>query len=298
MKSIGKQEFYSNYIATLKSDKKVKEQRLFELRNSRYHLINLIEDKQFIDAYVVLPHLKAPIEYMAYFYKVKDAQRHFKLNECSIIDENKVEHEYSMFLKGSLYNVMRYNRVIKDVEEQIEEIDSFDIDYNTHKMIVDTHDHLLAGYLLDGKHYSFGFNIGSLFIKEKSRNFDKKVVDRGKTNKEKQRLIANGMIPYRKEDAEKAAANGEEYHGVKYLIYNYEPKSYWLMWGKLGMIRNMILYSFVPTHANNTGQSIYDLEKNIKFHSIPNCRVGFKQMIHLARRMNPKQAQLYRVKTA
>lgn len=295
-KSIGKASFYDHFISELNKDIESKKQRLFELRNSRIRLMNVIEDKKFNDAYVILSGYD-PVEYMAYFYRIKDMQRNFKLDELKVVNKDNLIHTHSMFLKASIYNIMKYNRAIKDTEDILEELESCIISYDIYKAILDTHDNLLARYLLDGKRYSIGSGIGTIYITEKDRNYKKKVINHEASNRERKRLIAEGLIPFKKEEYEKALVEGREYNGVEWLIYFYDEKSYWLHWKKSRFIKNIILYSLTPTHANNTDQSIYELQDTIKFENIPNYKIGFEQMIHLCRRMNPDQTRLYRNNT-
>ena len=292
-KSVGKTDYYNHFLASLKIDIEAKKKRLLGLRTSRIGLIDIIEDNKFSDAYVVLPSHE-PIEYMAYFYRIKDMQRHFKLNECSVINNEEEEHTHSMFLIGVLYNTMKYNRAIVDIEEQIEELYSYEISNDIYRGILDTYDALLAGYLLDGKNYPVGSGIGSLYIREKNRSYRKKVVNYEASNKERIRLLEEGLIPYRKKDEDKAIAEGREYKGIKWLIYWYDKTSYWLNWQKSKFVKNVILYKFVPTIRNHTEQSVYDLAKQIKFENIPNYKLGFTQMIQMCIRMNPDQAKIYR----
>ena len=293
-KSLGKQDYYNDYVQSVEDDIKNTEQRLYELRTSRLHLIELIQTNIFPDAYVSGKGIKTPIEYLAYFIKSKDMFRTYKVNEIEITNKDGETHENNMFLMGTLVNVSKYNRAIKEAEDKIEEVRTHRMDYDTYKAILDTYDNLLVCYLLDGKIYPFGSGIGTIYLREKKRNYNKKVVDYRASLKEKARLIANGEIPFNKEDKEKTEAEGKVYNGKDWLIYRYEEFSYWLFWSKNKYVKNSIFYSFVPSKANNTGMVMEELEKEENFNLIPNLKIGFIEMIHLARRINPMQHLKYR----
>ena len=153
-KSLGKADFYNHYIEAIESEIKDKKRKIFEFRSSKDNLVQMIEDRKFEDAYITIENYE-PVEYMAYFFRAKDMRRTFKLEDCVILTGNNVEHEHNTYLKGVIYNIIKYNNLIKKFEESIEELEHYVIPYNKYKAIIDVHDNLLVKFLLDGKRYLF-----------------------------------------------------------------------------------------------------------------------------------------------
>lgn len=292
-KSIGRNEFYKFYIDNLNEDIEIKEKKRDNIYHARYDLISLIQNDKFSNAVIIFEN-KEPVNFIEYFINIKTSVWNFKVTSCKVLNEDGEDHEYSLFLRGTIYNVIKYNRVLKDLEDQLEELESYKVDKETYLTVLDVHDQLFLRFLLDGKVYNFGAGLGRVFIREKERDYRKKIVNYELSNKEKKRLLAEGKIPFKKEDAIKAAEEGREYKGVEWLIYRYEKFSYWLFWSKERFVKNVVLYSFVPNNMNHTGESVYDLEKKVSFSSIPNLKLGLLKMIHMCRRMDEEHILKWR----
>lgn len=79
--------------------------------------------------------------------------------------------------------------------------------------------------LLQGDAYKFGNGFGTIFMR--TVNFTengKKKIDFAATRKNKNKLLAEGKIPYNKREAERCNIEGIHYDGVPYVVYQDKTK--------------------------------------------------------------------------
>jgi len=294
MRSLNNRGFYDQYIDSIKKELESLEIRIRNIKESRYHLITLIQKRNFDDAYVKFSDEKTSVEYLAYLEKVKFNQKIYKFEKCSVIYNNGEEYEHGAFLRSILHNITKYNREICRLEDEYEELKKYNISSDLHKEILKAYDYLLTGYLIDGNIYSMGCNMGNLYIKRKKNTYRRKIIDFGKSYKERQRVIDEGLIPYRKKDEEEAAAKGEEYNGVKWLLYRFTDYNYWLEWHhKDEAFPNIDVYSFAPSMFNNDRRPSDKIKESVEFKNILDLKVGFVQKMHIAIELNEHQSEIY-----
>lgn len=79
--------------------------------------------------------------------------------------------------------------------------------------------------LLNGKAYKLGNGIGTIYFKLIDvSNSKTSRIDFQKTKANKEKLLAEGKIPYRWEDAKDAEAQGYKYEGVPYVVFKNKGK--------------------------------------------------------------------------
>lgn len=79
-------------------------------------------------------------------------------------------------------------------------------------------------------------------------------IDWGKSNKKKAELESKGLTPYKKADAEAAAARGEKYEGIEWLV-NLPTVNYYYYWTKNRTQKDFIPlvndFKFTPSRRRN-----------------------------------------------
>jgi len=278
MKTLGKEELYSDYIDDILTEIK-------GLRNS------LNDQSKLKDHY-----LETIISYSEYYKYSKNSKpipkdqfiENIKHSIISTVSDSytydsiskPTDTEHLNIFKSFINNFVYRNNRVKYLNGKIEELKTYLISKEDYIKINDSYNQELVKFLLDGNTYSLGSRLGNIYIAGKARS--KKSIDWGESNKYKQQLLDSGQIPYRKEDSEKAKARGEDYKGVMWYIYNYSKYVYHLKWTKPLFVKNIKLFSFIPSIANNTKMSIEKLKNCSNFKDIPNLNIGMVQKIKLS----------------
>jgi len=115
------------------------------------------------------------------------------------------------------------------------------ITFEKFKNILKTHNELLQERLLTGYKYTISPKLGYLEMREISRNFGKKRVDFGETNKAKRRLLEKG---HKEEDLYNLTTNPTS--KLKYVVY-YVDDSYTIVYWVKGKFPNCSVYKFKPS---------------------------------------------------
>lgn len=148
--------------------------------------------------------------------------------------------------------------------------------------------------------FSFGGNIGNIYIIKKARYFvngtkyNNKVIDWGESNKLKAKIIAQGgtlYIPIRDSEGNIIGDNG----GTKWQVRRIDDYSYWFRWKKSECrLPNSALYAFRPTRFNNTGISTDVLKEEKDTNDIlDDSQLGAVQKLHIYRHCDPDMTRQY-----
>lgn len=132
------------------------------------------------------------------------------------------------------------------------------IDFPTFKEILKTHNEELQDRLILGDKFRISPKLGYLEIREISRNFGKKRVDFGETNKRKRELLKQG---YTKEDLYHVKDNPES--KLKYVVY-YLDDSYSLVYWVKGKFPNCSVYNFKPSNGQKGKGFKNNISKTLK----------------------------------
>ena len=82
-----------------------------------------------------------------------------------------------------------------------------------------------------------GFGLSSIRIRKKKRV--RANIDWGTSNKNKERILAEGKVPFNKDSAP---------DGIKWLAYHTSDYEYWWYWNKaVSNVLHRTVYAFVPT---------------------------------------------------
>ena len=107
-------------------------------------------------------------------------------------------------------------------------------------------------------------HLGNISLLEKKRKWSNTGhtmgVDYAATKKLKQQILDAGQIPYCKQDEDAALARGEEYHGIKYLIYFTSDTQIWFKYrcDLNNKADNTALYRFIPSNFHNEDITKYN----------------------------------------
>jgi hypothetical protein len=134
------------------------------------------------------------------------------------------------------------NNNINKLSSKYEELRPLDISYKLFTFIIRSFNKEIIEEIIKGYVFYMGSGLGNICIKKVG--IDKRVkksVNWGESNKNKQRIIDNGGIPYDK---------GEHPEGEKWLVFYDQPYSYWFKWNKdKTALANKSLYAFAPTRG-------------------------------------------------
>jgi hypothetical protein len=168
------------------------------------------------------------------------------------------------FESSALYNLfVKYFKVLDKIQESKELLEIIkvrkNLSYIEYKAIVQRYYEGVIQEVLRGSLYKFGHGIGMFYLerfksapREKRRINPDGVIDWVATRKAKEELIANGKIPYRREDELACKRLGKPYNGVKYLVLRndeYVTRMYWSNTA-LGNFRD-ILPEQIKKHETN-----------------------------------------------
>ena len=193
------------------------------------------------------------------------------------------------------YKISVYSNDIKDLTNCL-------VDYTQYREISTLYNEWCMRSCLDGNVTVFATKMGTLGIYNVYKDFKsarcRLCVDHKKSKEYKEYLISIGKIPFKKEDAVKAAANNQEYHGEKWLIYHYDKSYPFIKWHKGKGIKNFdgepvnsYIYTFVPLRCNNTFTSIFDAVNMVKndkdYDNLFSYNLGFVNNLHILKNAIP-----------
>lgn len=120
---------------------------------------------------------------------------------------------------GKCYNAMDMYKAFK------EKYPETDITYPLFKHIISAYNKKIVDKIIDGEIFNPSFNIGRMLIARLERNFNKKTVDWGETNKLKKQ-------------------------GINKIIYFTDDFYYRIKWDKVNCnLKNKTVYRFQPTYT-------------------------------------------------
>lgn len=192
-------------------------------------------------------------------------------------------------IKKELINI---NRQIQLLNDKLMFFNKYkDISKNMVYYIISKINKYYESALLEGEHIHLGNHIG--FIKVTP----KKV--KGKTNwnasfEYRDMLIADGKIPYKKEDAIKAKKAGIKYEGVRWFVYYENEIQHYINWYCYGKLPNKQFYTFKPARYNKTNKKISDIKKEISsIKELDNLKLGIVNKLNIALDINELQFVKY-----
>lgn len=169
-------------------------------------------------------------------------------DEILQIDTTEIKYA-NMVLK----NYYELRQPIETASKELKEVKKEKISYTIYKEIISLHNRKVTEYLLEtGKTFENKY-FGTL--KVYYRENVPSIVNWGKSNENKKKLLEQGLIPYKKEDEDKALAEGKEYKGVKWLVMGFEKGLLVLKWSvppviKEHLNKDMHDFKFIPARGN------------------------------------------------
>lgn len=195
---------------------------------------------------------------------------------CKMINEyRKLRLEFRYYLQKSFITYREYREYLLKYYDEVQKI------------------------ILRGDIYRAGKRLGDFridYIKiDKHADFFKSMVNMQRTMELKRKIIANGMTPYNKVDAEGAKAAGKKYDGVLYTIYGFEIDSYF----KLRWLRSNVhlsrRFKFHYYKGNNTFQTFAELaSQNLKHDDIISLDTNIIHKCRLLANKDSSYSEIFR----
>jgi hypothetical protein len=159
---------------------------------------------------------------------------------------------------STYHKVCRKIKVYEATLSNIPETNQVYIDFPTFKKILKLHNEKVQDYLLEGYRFKLGTNIGFLEMRTIERNFNKKRIDHGETNKEKKRLLSLG---YTLEDLKNANNPSGK---MNYIRYFEEDVFAMLAFKSAAKLKNSSVYKFIPA-AGQVGKGFKNkIQREVK----------------------------------
>jgi len=140
-----------------------------------------------------------------------------------------------------LFNVvLKAKSDVKQLLDKIEQLKPKIINFKKYKFLVSNFNDMISDQIIkEGYTLKMGNHLGEIRIIKKKRPEGKKPINWQASNTAKAAILANGDIPYSKENAP---------DGKKWLVHFTEPFGYYWYWSKyLCTCTNRDSYSFKPT---------------------------------------------------
>lgn len=176
-----------------------------------------------------------------------------------ILAKDTTEIKYANMVLKNYYEL---RKPIAIAAEEVRELKKEKISYTVYQTVISLHNKKLAEYLVNtGKTFENKY-LGRLKILYKENTAS--IVNWNESNKKKAELLAKGLIPYKREDEEKALAEGREYKGVKWLVMGYDSGLLVVKWIISPMIKEYLNkqvhdFKYLPSRGN---YGIINLIKN------------------------------------
>lgn len=208
---------------------------------------SLLEYKVNKDRRIKLISLLDPhIDYINNFYKTTFDNLIkllvYKVDVYPNKDENPL---VTLYIK----NIIECNKNVNNNYNNVKRLKSKKLSFKDYKSIIELFNDKITDYIVT-TNYLFYPNkrFGAIGIVRSNQK--RKQIDWGKSNKVKQLILDRGGIPYYKEDAEKAAEQGIEYKGEKWLIER-PNLNFFFHWFSNVVANFPILqdYKFVPSRS-------------------------------------------------
>lgn len=215
------------------------------------------------------------------------------------LDDTYGEHSI-IFINGIIDNYFNIITEIKDLTRKLQLItDKLEfftrykgLSKNVVYYILSQNNRYYEKLILDGETIYLGNHMGNIKVVPKKVN--------GKTNWHesfayRDKLVAEGKIPYNKEDHLKAKANGETYDGVKWFIkYENDIQHYinWYAYSK--QLLNKDVYTFSPARYNKTGMTTTSIKEQVtSIKELDNLKLGIVNKLNLGLDINEMQFLKY-----
>lgn len=216
VKSLKTTEYYQVYLANAIKDNKIYSDRRIEL-NAKIKELKPELEKRF-DVYkdkfnIVLNQTQ---EWVAGVYIDNKNNLFTKVRKIftnlDINDENREDIIILMDFASTIKEKMEVIKLLKITEKRK------NIKFREFSDMLKKYYYKVHEVVLNGDAYQYQYGIGSLIVETWKNQGKGKVTDFHETWKNKQRLIAEGKIPYDEEDAKKYEELGIPYMGVKYSV--------------------------------------------------------------------------------
>ena len=226
---------------------------------------------------------------------VNRSKRKILIDKLHSIDESYGEHTI-LFMDGIIDNYFNVINEIKDLKRKVQLIaDKLDffikyqsLSRNVVYYILSQNNKYYEKCILNGDTVNLGNHMGMIKIVPKKAN--------GKVNWDesfayRDKLIAEGKIPYNEADYLKAKAKGIPYNGVKWFIrYENEVQHYINWYAYSRQLPNKAAYTFKPARYNKTGIKLSELKKTVtSINEVNNLHIGIVNKLNLCLDINELQ---------
>lgn len=215
----------------------IKTQALYDLYNEsnkreREYRLKLIEQqKQKIEEY--LPKVDEVKGILSMYLKYSDVLNG-KVRELpkTVMDIATTKEKYANLVLRNYYDLYQPKKVLV---EEVKALTKETLNYSVYRHILRTFNEEVSKYLADtGKAFEDPV-FGAIKVKYKENVVG--MINWGESNRNKEILLARGLRPYKKEEAQEAEAKGEVYDGIKWLVPGYKDGMLMVKWSLSPVIK-------------------------------------------------------------
>ena len=194
----------------------------------------------------------------------------------------------------TIKNEIKYlNRQVKILDDKLYFLNKYKgLSKNIVYYIISKCNKYYSDALLEGETIHLGHHIGMIKVVPKKVN--------GKINwnesfKFRDRLLAEGKIPYKRSDYIKAKQSGSKYNGIQWFIYYENEVQHYINWyAYSNKLPNKDAYHFVPARFNKSNKTISEIRNELsKVSDLDNYKIGIVNKLNLALDINEMQFVKY-----
>jgi hypothetical protein len=205
-----------------------------------------------------------------------------------------------IFVKTLIESYIEIRNEIKTIKRQLQLNDSklsfftkySGISKNIFYYIISKCNSYYEQRILDGKSVDLGYNIG--FIRIAPKNVKGKI-NWAASFDFRNKLIANGKIPFKEEDSLKAKASGIVYNGVRWFVYYDNEVQHYINWYHYSTkLPNRNAFTFMPSRFNKEDLKYSEMKETITdVKELSNLRIGIVNKLDISLAINDRQFLKY-----
>lgn len=205
-----------------------------------------------------------------------------------------------MFIKAIVENYLEIKNEVKSINRQLQLIGSKlsfftkykDLSKNIIYYIISRCNKYYEHRILEGKAVDLGHNIG--FIKVTPKNVSGRI-NWNASFEYRDKLLADGRIPFKEKDYLEAKLTNTPYHGVRWFVYYENEVQHYINWYHYSKkLPNGNAYTFVPLRVNKSKIKHSEMKRTFTdIRQLDNVKIGIVNKLEISLHINELQFLKY-----